>query len=82
VTSEEIRATVLRILGRIAPEVSGANIRMDVNLREQVDLDSMDFLNFVIGIGEEMGVEIAETDYAQLDTIDDCVRYLAKRMSG
>ncbi|HSL72401.1 MAG TPA: acyl carrier protein [Longimicrobiales bacterium] len=78
----EIRATVLRVLGRIAPEIKTAELQPDVGLREQVDLDSMDFLSFVIGVGKELGVEIPESDYAQLDSIDHCVAYLAARHSA
>jgi acyl carrier protein len=73
----EIRAAVLAGLARIAPEVDPATLRGDASLREQVDLDSMDFLNLVIGLSESLGVEVPEADYPKLATLDGCVAYLA-----
>lgn len=74
-----VRATVFRVLGGIAPEVDLATIRPDASLRDQVDLDSMDFLNFVLGLAETLHVEVPESDYPQLGTLDGCVAYLASR---
>ena len=73
----DIRAAVLRALRQIAPEVDPGTLRPAVSLRDQVDLDSMDFLNFVIGIAQSLGVQIPEADYPQLATLDGCVAYLA-----
>ena len=76
-TNAEIRETVLRILTNIAPEVRGQDLAPAANLRDQLDLDSMDALNFVIAPHEEFGVEIPETDYAKLTTLDGIVAILA-----
>jgi acyl carrier protein len=76
--SEEIRSIVLRQLSLIAPEVRTSELRLDANLREQVDLDSMDFLSLLIGVGHELGIEIPEADYGQIDTIDHLVDYLGR----
>jgi acyl carrier protein len=65
-----LRAVVLAGLGQIAPEVDPTTLRGDVSLREQVDLDSMDFLNLLIGVHERLGVDIAEDDYARCETLD------------
>jgi acyl carrier protein len=78
-TTDEIRAVVQRQLARVAPETRSMELRPDSNLREQVDLDSMDFLSFLVGVGQELNIEIPEADYAQIDTIDHCVAYLAAR---
>ena len=75
-TRDEIRATVLRVLGEVAPEADLASLKPDIGLREQVDLDSMDLLNFVIGLHSALNVEIPETDYPKLATLDGCVEYL------
>jgi acyl carrier protein len=75
-TKDEIRAGVLRILCQIAPEADPAQLMPDVSLREQLDIDSMDFLNFVIGLHKEFDVDIPEADYAKLRTIDGCVNYV------
>jgi acyl carrier protein len=79
-TTAEIRDTVLRILGEIAPEADPATIAPDVDFRDQLDLDSMDQLNFVIGVDEELGVDIPESDYPRLGTLDGFVAYLADRL--
>jgi acyl carrier protein len=76
-TREEIKSVVLRILGEIAPEADLAHIKPDVSFRDQLDVDSMDFLNFAIGVHKEMGVEIPEADYPKLTTLDGCVQYLS-----
>lgn len=76
---DRIRAAVLGVLAGIAPEVDGATIARDRPLRDQVDLDSMDFLNFVLGLARTLGVEVPESDYPQLATLDGCVAYLAAR---
>jgi acyl carrier protein len=79
VTTDGVRATVLRVLGEIAPEVELGAVRGDVPLREQLDLDSMDVLNFVVGLHAALGVDIPEADYGKLATLDACVAYLERR---
>jgi acyl carrier protein len=75
-TPEEIRAVVLRCIRRIAPEVEQDEIVSNVALRGQLDIDSMDFLNIMIEIHKELGVEIREEDYPRLATLDGCVAYI------
>jgi acyl carrier protein len=82
VTDEEIKALVLRELGNIAPEAESDQIDPAVDLREQVDLDSMDILNLAIAIHEATGVDIPETDYPQMTSLDRCVAYLRTRIKG
>jgi acyl carrier protein len=77
---EAIRATVLRCLGEVAPEADLAALRADRPIRDQLDIDSMDFLNFVIGLDRALGVAVPEGDYGELGTVDACVRYLAGRV--
>ncbi len=76
-TDGELRETVLRVLGEIAPEADPTTLKADVSFRDQLDIDSMDFLNFAIALHEELGVEIPEADYPKLATLDGCVEYLA-----
>lgn len=78
-TRDALRATVLRALAEIAPEADLAALAPDRPLREQLDLDSMDVLNFVVALHGALGVEIPETDYAKLTTLDGCVEYLEAR---
>jgi acyl carrier protein len=78
-TREEVRATVLRVLGDIAPEADLSTLRGDVPFREQLDLDSMDLLNVAVGLHAALGVEIPEADYPKVATLDGCVDYLKAR---
>jgi acyl carrier protein len=78
-TEDEIRDAVLRMLGEVAPEADLAQIKPDVDFRDQLDLDSMDLLNFVVTVDEELGIAIPESDYPRLSTLDDFVAYLAER---
>lgn len=79
-TTDEIRDTVLRMLVEIAPEADPAQIKADVDFRDQLDLDSMDLLNFVIAVDRELAVDIPESDYPRIGTLDTFVAYLAERM--
>ena len=81
-TTEDVRTTVLSVLGEIAPEADLTGVRGDVPLREQLDLDSMDVLNFVVGLHAALGVEIPEADYGKLATLDACVAYLKERRTS
>ena len=78
-TRDEIKDAVLRALGRIAPEVDLAQLKPNVRIRDQADLDSMDMLNFIIGLHHDLNIEIPETDYSKLLSLDGCVEYLASR---
>jgi acyl carrier protein len=76
---DDLRAAVLRALGDVAPEADLTSLAPDVPFREQLDLDSMDILNFVVGLHAALGVEIPEADYPKLATLDACLAYLASR---
>lgn len=81
-TTDEIRNTVLRLLTNIAPEVDPAQIKLDVGFRDQLDVDSMDLLKFVVSLHTEFGVEIPERDYSKLATPNACVAYLENALSS
>ena len=72
----EIRAVVHKALASVAPETESVPIDAAAPLRDQLDLDSMDFLNFMVALHKAFGVEIAEKDYPSLATIDGCVRFV------
>jgi acyl carrier protein len=78
-TKDEIKNTVLRILGGIAPEADLTQINPQVGFREQLDIDSMDLLNFAIGLKKELGVEVPEADYPKVASLDGCVEYVMER---
>jgi len=79
-TEQEIREVVKRALRRIAPEADLASLPGDADLRETIDLDSMDLLNFFVSLHEQLKVDIAESDYGRLRTVDGCVAYLMEKL--
>lgn len=79
-TREEIRTAVLEALAGIAPEADPASLRPDRSLRDQLEIDSMDFLNFVIALHHDLHVSIPEADYPRLATLEGCVEYLASML--
>lgn len=79
--NDELRRLVLAELRRIAPELEEGELDPGRPLREQVDLDSMDWLNFLVALHERLKVDIPESDYARLGTLDQTVEYLARRLT-
>jgi len=77
---EEIRRQLATILATIAPEVDLGAVRPDLDLREELDIDSMDFLRLVIQVHERLGIDIPEADYARVRSLDGMVGYLAARL--
>jgi acyl carrier protein len=82
VTEAELRQIILDTLGEIAPEADLQTLAPDKALREELDIDSMDFLNFVIALHENLGVEIPEADYPKLATLEGAINYLGARCSA
>lgn len=78
-SEDDTRSQVLRLLGEIAPEADTTSLRPDVSFRDQLDLDSMDFLNFVIALGERTGRKIPAADTAKLYTMRGLLAYLGGR---
>lgn len=79
---EELKSQVLAVLTTIAPELEPGELRADKALRSQVDLDSMDWLNFLVALHERLKVDIPEADYAKLVTLDDLLAYLKGKLGG
>jgi acyl carrier protein len=80
--NDEIRTTVLRILHQVAPDVDPAILDPALPIQEQVDVDSVDFMNIMVGIEHELGVDVPERDYAKVASLDGCVTYLAARLAA
>lgn len=78
---QELLATVVSTLKSIAPEVEENDLVADQPLRTQVDLDSMDWLNFLIGLHDKLKVDIPESDYARLRTLNDLLEYLRAKVT-
>ena len=78
----EIKAVLLDELGNIAPDIDAADVDAAGDLREEFDIDSMDFLNLVTALHERLGVSIAESDYRELGTLDNAVSFLGKSLDN
>ena len=79
-TEAQLKETIVKVLGQIAPEADLSTLGPDENVRETLDIDSFDHLNFLIGLHEALGVDIPEGDYGQLTTLADIMRYLSVRL--
>jgi len=79
-TEAETKQIVLDALSNIAPEADFSSIDPARDLREQIDIDSVDFLNFVIGLHKELGVDIPDADVAKLATLNGCATYLSAKL--
>ena len=77
---EEIRVRVIKALSGIVPELDAATLKPALSLRDQLDIDSMDYLNFLIALHQEFGVDVPESDAGKLGTIDACVEYLVQAL--
>lgn len=78
---DDVRAKVVAIIRSIAPEVEEGELTSSRPLRDQVDLDSMDWLKVIIGVHEKLHVDIPEADYGKLRTLDDWVAYLRAKLA-
>jgi acyl carrier protein len=76
-TEIQIKETIFKLLKNIAPEAAPETLGADDDVRETLGIDSYDFLNFMIGLNEVFGVEIPETDYGKLSTLNDMSRYIS-----
>ncbi|MDZ4771790.1 MAG: acyl carrier protein [Planctomycetota bacterium] len=79
---EEIIQAIKDIITTIAPDEDVSNLANDVRLREQIELDSMDFLDIVMELRKRYGVQVPEEDYKELATLDGCVTYLSPKLAG
>ncbi len=77
--TRDVAATIADCLLEIAPEADLASLRRDRPLRDQLDIDSFDFLNLLVAVNEATGVSIPESDYAKVATLDALVAYVTAR---
>lgn len=79
-SNEEIAQIIIDIISDINPDADCSAIDPDVSLREQMDLDSMDFLDIVMELRKQYDINIPEADYPQLATLNSCIAYLSPKM--
>jgi len=81
-TREKIREALKAILRQLVPDADLDALAPDASLREQLAADSMDLLNFVVALHDELGIDVPELDYRKIDTLDGCVEYLAAAIAA
>lgn len=81
-TDVELKNIILGIIHDIAPDEDLSDVDPAVRLRDQLDLDSMDFLDIVMELRKRYQIEVPEEDYMKLATLDGCVQYLAPRFAA
>jgi len=81
-TKDETKKVVLEIIADIAPDEDISNLKGDVRLRDQMQLDSMDFLDIVMELRKRHGIEVPEADYPNLATLDSCADYLTPKFAA
>ncbi len=82
VTNEEVRSKVLDIIADIALDDDVTGIKDEVALREQLELDSMDFLDIVMELKKRHKIEVPQEDYTRLASLQSCVEYLAPKFNA
>ncbi len=81
-TDTEVRQIVVDIIEIIAPDADLSNIKDDVRLRDQLELDSMDFLDIVMELRKRYKIEVPKEEYQELASLDSCVAYLAPKFQA
>ncbi|MGB5075987.1 MAG: acyl carrier protein [Sphingorhabdus sp.] len=79
-TEQEIRALIIEEIGNIAPETDATNVPLNADLREALDLDSMDLFNLVVALSERLELDIPEVDVPMLTTLAGATAYLVKHV--
>ena len=77
-----VKDIILEIIATIAPDADLSNVKSDVRLRDQLDMDSMDFLDIVMELRKRYKIEVPKEDYPNLATLDGCVSYLAPKFDA
>ena len=77
--TEQHRELIITLIRRIAPEAELTQLNPDLRFRDQFEFDSIDCLNLVMTLGRELQIDIPETDYPRLATLNGCLHYLAER---
>ena len=77
-SEDDVMARLRRILGDTAPDLDTAAVTADADLRNDIGIDSMDYLNFIIGISQQLAVAIPEADYGKVRTLAQCAAYVSR----
>ena len=81
-TADEVKQIVIDIINEIAPDEDTTDLKGEISLRDQMDLDSMDFLDIVMELRKQHGIEVPEADYPELASLDSCAAYLTPKFNA
>ena len=81
-TEDQVKQIVIDIIKEIAPDEDTSDLKGAINLREQMDLDSMDFLDIVMELRKQHGIEVPEADYPELASLDSCANYITPKFNA
>ncbi len=81
-TNEDAHRLVLEIIAEIAPDEDLSDVKPEINLRDQLDLDSMDFLDIVMELRKKYGIEVPEEDYSHLASLQSSAEYLVPKFKS
>lgn len=80
-TEEQVKQIVIAIINEIAPDEDTSTLKSEINLRDQLDLDSMDFLDIVMELRKQHNIEVPEASYPELASLDSCAAYLTPKFN-
>ena len=78
---QQLRETIVSALTVTAPEIDGIELDPDANFRDQIDIESVDYLQFVLALEQSLGVQIPDVDYPKLSSLNGAVAYLQARLA-
>ena len=81
-TEDQVQQIVIDIINEIAPDEDTTGLKPEVNLRDQMDLDSMDLLDIVMELRKQHGIEVPEEDYPELASLKSCSDYLTPKFNA
>ncbi|WP_114778281.1 acyl carrier protein [Botryobacter ruber] len=81
-TAEEIKQALLLRLKTIAPDTEPAQLQPDDNIREKLGIDSFDYLQFIVALDEQFGIQTPEEDYGKIQTLQELTEYVGARVKG
>jgi acyl carrier protein len=81
-TADQVKQIVIDIINEIAPDEDTTGIKDEINLRDQMDLDSMDFLDIVMELRKQHSIEVPEEDYPKLASLASCAEYLTPKFNA
>ena len=78
--NDELRNIIIKEILNIAPDIEEEDISIDENIKTSLEIDSYDFLNILVALNEKIGIEVPESDYAKVDTLENMIKYFNNRL--